>query len=68
MYDNNGELVRANDDWQESQQSEIEATTIPPSDPAESAILVALHTGNYSAVVRGKNKTIGVCWSKLQVP
>ena len=63
LYDNNGELVRANDDWQESQQSEIEATTIPPSDPAESAILVAATSpGNLQQpFVRGKNNTIGVC-------
>ena len=40
--------------------SEIEATTVPPSDPAEAAIVVTLGTGNYTAVVRGKNGGIGV--------
>ena len=58
--DANGDTVRANDNWQTDQQAEIEATTIPPSDPAEAAIIVTLGTGNYTAVVRGKNGAIGV--------
>lgn len=45
---------------EEIQQSEIKATTIPPSDPAESAILSMLPAGNYTAVVRGKNNNTGV--------
>lgn len=60
LRDNNGELVRENDNWQESQQPEIEATAIPPSDPAESAIVATLPSGNYTAVVRGKNDSRGV--------
>ena len=60
LRDANGELVRENDNWQETQQAEIEATTIPPSDPAESAIIATLPSGNYTAVVRGKNETTGV--------
>ena len=60
LRDNNGEVVRENDNWEESQRDEIEATTIPPSDPAESAIIAVLRPGNYTAVVRGKNDTVGV--------
>jgi hypothetical protein len=60
LRDANGELLRENDNWQESQQSEIEATTIPPSDPAESAIVAQLPSGNYTAIVRGKNNSTGV--------
>ena len=56
----NGVLVRANDNWQESQQQEIEATTIPPANAAESAIIVTLTPGNYTAILRGKNNTNGV--------
>ena len=60
LRDNNGELVRDNDNWQDSQPAEIEATSIPPADPAESAIIAALPPGNYTAVVRGKNDGTGV--------
>jgi hypothetical protein len=60
LRDVNGEILRENDDWQQSQQAEIEATSIPPSDPAESALIVTLPSGNYTAVVRGKGDTSGV--------
>ena len=60
LADANGNTVRANDDWQESQQSEIEATNIPPTHPAESAIVASLAPGDYTAVVRGKNGVTGV--------
>ena len=60
LRDANGDVVRENDDWQQSQQAEIEATAIPPDDPAESALLVTLPLGNYTAIVRGKGGTAGV--------
>ena len=60
MIDGNGNVVFGNDNWQESQQREIEQTTIPPSNAAESAMVVTLLPGNYTAVVRGKNGTSGV--------
>ena len=49
-----------NDNWKDSQQAEIEATTIPPGHDAESAIVRTLAPGAYTAVVRGKNNTTGV--------
>ena len=60
LRDANGNVVRENDNWQDSQQAEIEATTIPPSNGAESAIVVTLPPGNYTAIVRGKNDASGV--------
>jgi uncharacterized delta-60 repeat protein len=60
LRDNNGALVRENDNWQDSQRAEIEATTIPPSDPAESAIVATLPPGNYTAIVRGQADGTGV--------
>ena len=60
LVDSDGNLVRENDGWQDEQRAEIEATTIPPNDPAEAAILVALGPGNYTAIVRGKNGGTGV--------
>ena len=49
-----------NDDWKESQETEIEATGLAPSDDHESAILSTLAPGAYTAIVRGALGTTGV--------
>jgi hypothetical protein len=59
LHDSNGSSI-SNDDWRETQESEIIATTIPPNKNREPAILATLVPGNYTAVVRGKNNTTGV--------
>ena len=59
LHDTNGMTI-ANDDWRETQESEILATSIPPNKDKEPAILATLAPGNYTAVVRGKNNTTGV--------
>ena len=60
LFDEQGVLVRENDDWEDTQRAAIEETTLAPKDPAESAILVDLKAGNYTAVVRGFNGGAGV--------
>ncbi len=55
-----GGIVASNDDWQSTQRDEIIATTVPPNDPRESAIVANLPPGNYTAIVRGKNGGAGV--------
>lgn len=59
LHDANGSVI-SNDNWRETQESEIVATTIPPADDREPAILATLVPGGYSAVVRGKNNATGV--------
>jgi hypothetical protein len=59
LHDSNGAKVRANDNWQESQKSEIQATGIPPSDNRESAIVVEIAPGKYTAILAGKNSSTG---------
>src|SRR6185436_2954460 len=49
-----------NDNWRDTQQSEIEATGIPPSHDMESAIVATLPAGPYTAIVRGANDGTGV--------
>ncbi|PYI92760.1 MAG: hypothetical protein DME97_08015 [Verrucomicrobia bacterium] len=44
----------SNDDWMDTQKDEIQATGLAPNDNRESAILVTLDPGNYTAIVRGK--------------
>lgn len=60
LYNGQGQVVATNDNWQDSQATEIENTTIPPNDPREAAILRPLTPGAYTAVLRGKNNTTGV--------
>lgn len=59
LHDANGSTI-SNDDWRETQESEIIATTIPPNKDREPAILATLVPGNYTAIVRGKNSTTGI--------
>jgi hypothetical protein len=61
LRDGNGGLIRSNDNWRTGgQEAEIVATTIPPSDDLESALVQTLTPGNYTAIVRGVNDTTGV--------
>ena len=65
LHDQNT-LVAKNDNWkindqnQQSQQAEIEATGIPPTDDRESALVRTLNPGSYTVVLRGKNNTTGI--------
>ena len=60
LHDSQGNILATNNDWQDTQKAEIEATTIPPPDPREAAILYQFSPGAYTAVVRGKDNTTGV--------
>jgi hypothetical protein len=60
LRDSNGALVRSNDDWKDTQQTEIEGAGLSPSDDVESAILATLSPGGYTAIVAGKDGVTGV--------
>jgi hypothetical protein len=60
LRDENGAIVRENDDWQSDQKAEIEATGLQPSDPREAAIIVDMPPGQYTAQVRGKPEQTGI--------
>jgi hypothetical protein len=60
LHNGNGALIAFNDNWKDSQQAEIQVTGLPPANDLESAIVRTLAPGNYTAIVRGKNNTIGV--------
>lgn len=57
LRDSNGNRLRVNDNWTETQRAEIEATGIPPADGRESAILVDVAPGAYTAILGGKGET-----------
>jgi hypothetical protein len=66
LHDGSGTTLATNDNWKindqtgQSQQAEIEATTIPPTNDLESALVAILAPGNYTAIVRGAGDTTGV--------
>jgi len=59
LHDQNGALVEMNDNWK-TNQAEVEATGLAPSDDRESVIVTTLSPGNYTAVVRGATGLTGV--------
>ena len=61
LHDSSGGLLEANDNWMESPNKQaIIDSTIPPSDPLESAIVRSVAPGNYTAIVRGVNNGTGI--------
>lgn len=61
LFDGNGTLLRSNDNWPDAPNAnEIVTTGLAPPDTHESAILLSLTPGNYTAVVRGVNRTTGI--------
>jgi len=60
LRDANGAVIASNNDWQDTQEAQIIASGIAPSDSRESAIFAALPAGGYSAIVRGANNATGV--------
>jgi hypothetical protein len=59
LHSANGDIIFTNDNWQESQGQALQATGLAPSHEKESAILISLAPGNYTAVVRGADGGIG---------
>ena len=49
-----------NDNWKQTQETEIQATGIPPTNDLESAIMATLSPGAYTAILRGNGNTSGV--------
>jgi len=53
-------VVASNDNWRDTQQSEIAASGFAPPNDLESATIVTLAPGSYTAVVTGKNDGTGI--------
>ena len=59
LYDASNNLIAFDDNWKDAQQSEVQASGYAPGADHEAAIVLTLAPGNYTAVVRGANATIG---------
>ncbi len=69
VHDSKGVLLAANDDWwktdlggliQADQGNDLYFSGLQPTESSESALIVELEPGAYTAVVRGKNNTTGI--------
>jgi hypothetical protein len=66
LHGSNGEKIASNDNWTvddssgRSQAAQIRATTLAPSRDSESALLIVLPPGNYTAIVAGKSGATGI--------
>jgi hypothetical protein len=49
-----------NNNWRDSQQTEIEGTGLAPTNDLEAAMIVTLAPGSYTAIVRGNGTGVGV--------
>jgi hypothetical protein len=52
--------LTTNDDWRDTQQTEIQNSGLAPTHNLESAIIRTLDPGNYTAVLRDKNNASGI--------
>jgi hypothetical protein len=61
LRDNQGTLLKFNDNWQEDAFQGIELTAIglAPISPIESAFVVTLAPSNYTAIIRGAHDPTG---------
>jgi hypothetical protein len=60
LRDREGNLLAANDDWRSDQEQEIIAAGPAPKDDRDSAIVTNLFPTSYTAIVRGKNNSVGI--------
>jgi plastocyanin/uncharacterized Zn-binding protein involved in type VI secretion len=68
LHNGNGAVIAFDDNWRDSQEAEIQGTGLAPTDDRESAIVRTLAPGNYTAIVRGKNNTIGIALVEVYGP
>ena len=69
LHNSTGALIASNNNWQTTviggiitsdQVNAIQNSEHAPTQPSESAIIATLQPGNYTAIVRGVNNTVGV--------
>ena len=61
VFDSNGAILATNDNWQDDATSlQVEENGLAPGDEAESATLLNLPAGAYTAIVSGTGETTGI--------
>jgi hypothetical protein len=61
IYDSNGSVIASNDNWQDDPNAiYVQKNRLTPPNALESALVLHLPAGAYTAVVRGANGATGV--------
>jgi phospholipase/lecithinase/hemolysin len=60
IFNSSNVMVGSNDNWRNTQETEIAASGFAPPNDLESAIIATLAPGSYTAVVTGKNGGTGI--------
>ncbi len=60
LIDGQGSTIFVNDDWSDTQASEIGLTGLAPTDALESAVLITLPAGNYTALMSDPESESGI--------
>jgi hypothetical protein len=59
LRDASGTLLASNNNWRDTQEAAITATTLNPTNDLESAILTSLHGGAFTAILGSATGTPG---------
>jgi sugar lactone lactonase YvrE len=60
LVDSNGNIVRGNNNWKDTQQAAIQATGLAPPNDLEAAILATVAAGRYTAILSGNGGGTGI--------
>ncbi|MGZ5023486.1 MAG: hypothetical protein ACXWBS_01350 [Chthoniobacterales bacterium] len=60
IRDSNGALIAANNDWRDTQASEIQSRSLAPPNELEAAAIISAGPGAYTAILQGNGGVTGV--------
>jgi hypothetical protein len=59
IHDGNGVTIQSNNNWRDNQEAGLQTTGLAPSDDLESAILLSVTPGTYTAILKGADGGVG---------
>ena len=65
IFDSTGMSLGSNNNWKDNQQAEIQATGLAPTNSLESAIILSLAPGSYTAVLGGITGGTGIALAEV---
>jgi len=66
IYDSTGSVIATNDNWQEDANAiDVQRNGLAPPNPSESALVLHLPAGAYTAIVRGADGGTGVALAEV---
>jgi hypothetical protein len=60
LHGSNGAVIVQNNDWRDTQETQIQNSGFQPFDDRESVIIATLQPGAYTGILTGRNQTTGV--------